>query len=259
MSFSSKNTNTFKSESEKSGKSGKSWSGKSWSEKSWSGKSKGSSVDMKQSGPRAMTIGAMAGYVMPKKEYPENDTFEFVVHKHGDGTRTYDIASAYAKLIKTFLKNVEVTTDGPKLIMKGNRNDLKKVMSALIAAFKVRKANFGDTGKHKDAIIAGKKELIYHLEQDFAEEVEVKDVTSSPSEVKKNDKSFGKNSFAGLEIQEDNDDIKSTKDTTVAPETVEKHEVHAEPVKLSKKQRKAQTRMNYESLKFGPSLVLGGH
>ena len=242
MSFSS-NTGTFNSES-----------GKSWSGKSWSRKSKENFQDKKQNGPSKVTIGAKAGYVMPKKEYPKTDTFEFVVHKHGDGTRTHDIASTYAKIINAKVSDVNVTTDGPKLIMSGNRNDLKKVMSALIAAFKVRKANFGDNGKHKDAIIAAKTELIHLLEQDFAEEVEVKYATSSPSDVKKTDKSFGKNSFAGLEIQDDNDDGETTE-----PETVDVDEVHVEPVKLSKKQRKAQTRMNYESLKFGPSLVLGGH
>ena len=236
MSFSSNNTNTYKS---RRGQEDKSYDGSRFRK------------------PSNMTIGAAAGYVMPRRTYPTTDTFEFLVHKHGQGTRTHDIATTYAHIISEKVPDIKVTSDGPKITMSGNREDLKKVMIALIEAFKVRKHCFEDTGKHKDAIIAAKDELIYFLERDFKKEVDYEDISYEPPDKVDNKVSFVKNTFSGLEIYDDNDSSE-TRDTMVAePVVVAAPVVSAEPVKLSKKQRKEQSRMNYEELKFGPALVLG--
>jgi hypothetical protein len=240
MSFSYNNNNNFKSESRNE------W--KSFDER-------------KFRGPSQMTIGAMAGYVIPKKTYPKTDTFEFLVHKHGPGTRTHDIAATYTAIISSNVPDIKVTAEGPKIVMTGNRYHLKKVMSALIGAFKVRKANFLDTGKHKDAIIAAKEELLYLLEQDFKKEEE--DIAYVPPDVPNYDTSIGKNAFSGLSIDHE-DDVNQSGNANGAtieaePVQVAANAITPEPVKLSKKQRKAQSRMQYEELKLGPSLVLGGH
>jgi hypothetical protein len=192
------------------------------------------------------------------KTFPKTDTFDFVIHKHGPGTRTYDIATTYARIISTIVPDIEASCEGPKITMTGNRMDLKKIMSSLISAFHVRKDCFNDTGKHKDAVVAGKEELTFLLQQDFATEEQDEDVPTEvvdglPEKVEDHS-SIGKNAFANLEVEEH---VPETETTTVE-EPVEESASVPEPVKLSKKQRKAQTRMNFEELKFGPALVLGG-
>ena len=181
-----------------------------------------------------------------------------MVHKHGPGTRTYDIANTYARIISTIVPNIEVSCEGPKITMTGYRMDLKKVMSSLISAFQVRKDCFNETGKHKDAVIAGKEELTCLLEQEFTPEEQEDDAPieamDGPSEKTEDHSSIGKNAFANLEVEEH---VPETETATVE-EPVEESASVPEPVKLSKKQRKAQARMNYEELKFGPALVLGG-
>ena len=247
MSFSTTSSNTFKSESD--GVSTRNESGKSTP--------RGKRSDGKRfRGPSQLTLASASGTNF-KDFTPKTDTFEFTVHKHGPGTRTYDIASTYVRIIIAIVLNIEVSCEGPKITMTGNRNDLKKVMSALIAAFQVRKNCFNETGKHKDAVIAGKEQLTYVLKQEFAPEVEEDDTTvDSASEPtgEVDEYSISKNAFANLEVEEHDLDTEQVK----VEEPIEEPIPESTPVKLSKKQRKAQARMNYEELKFGPSLVLGG-
>lgn len=259
MSFSTTNAFQIKSESERVSTRGE----------SERGTPRGKRGDFKKSrGPSQLTLASASGTNF-KDFAPKTDTFEFTVHKHGPGTRTYDIASTYVRIITAIVLNIEVSYEGPKITMTGNRNDLKKVMSALIAAFQVRKNSFNETGKHKDAVIAGKEQLTYLLKQEFVPEVKeddasTNDVTSESTREVDDHSSIGKNTFANLEVEEY---VPETETTTVeetveepasVAEPVEEPASVAEPTKLSKKQRKAQARMNYEELKFGPSLVLGG-
>lgn len=206
-------------------------------------------------GPSQLTLASASG-IKFNNITPKTDTFEFMVHKHGPGTRTHDIASTYVRIMIAIVLNIEVSCEGPKITMTGNRNDLKKVMSALIAAFQVRKNYFNETGKHKDAVIAGKEQLTYLLKQEFAPEVKEDDTTVeavSGNTEEVDEYSIGKNAFANLEVEEHDLDTKQV----AVVEPIQEPIPESTPVKLSKKQRKAQARMNYEELKFGPSLVLG--
>lgn len=247
MSFSTTNTFQIKSESERVSTRGE----------SERGTPRGKRGDFKRfRGPSQLTLGSASGTKF-KRTPPKTDTFEFVVHKHGPGTRTYDIATTYASIIRANAPGIEVSCEGPKITMTGIRMDLKKIMSSLISAFQVRKDCFNETGKHKDAVIAGKEELTFLLEQDFTLEEQDDapiEVMDGPSEKIEDHSSIGKNAFANLEVEEH---VPETETTTVE-ESVEKSASVPEPVKLSKKQRKAQARMNFEELKFGPALVLGG-